>query len=322
MKHDLRTDLERAGALAFERVCGRREFIEGFHRLSKAAKERPDEEALKKLYGWMFVPLSIWPVDVKGAGLHVLGRMARGRALTRAERLICGLLPEAPGADVCNVIAEHEHGVKAGSYEQLIAAQHKFDLIEQELAQSPGLMEDWQKIKATFEVEDYRNAKGIIRRRLGLERNFRPPDWKFSWKTEQQRFQNVFDLFCHRWDLYGMERDRPLLLKLTVNVTPYGTIIMVPRFWSFDPRRDLKWKAITRLHRARNTLKQGVKLSANRAERLQEAERARRLWTEATKAGLKGDRRDQWVMGSLGWDARTSESRLRRLLASGRAGRS
>jgi len=106
------------------------------------------------------------------------------------------------------------------------------------------------------------------------------------------------------------------LLKLTVNVTPYGTVIMIPKYWSFDPKRDLKWGAVTKLHKMREVKRQGPKLSPSRSARREEGDRARALWTEATKAGLKGDRRTQWVMGRLGWDARTDESRLRRLLRS------
>jgi hypothetical protein len=50
------------------------------------------------------------------------------------------------------------------------------------------------------------------------------------------------------------------------------------------------------------------------AERRQEAARARKFWKGATKAGLKGESRDRWVMERLEWDARTDGSRLRRLL--------
>src|SRR4051812_15433525 len=96
----------------------------------------------------------------------------------------------------------------------------------------------------------------------------------------------------------------PLLLKLTVTITPYGTIIMVPKYWSFDPRRDLKWKEIARLHRTRSARKLGPKLISNQAERREEAKRARELWEQATEAGLRGEKREQWVMGRLGWDAR------------------
>jgi len=35
-----------------------------------------------------------------------------------------------------------------------------------------------------------------------------------------------------------MEGDKPLVLKLSVNITQYSTTISVPRYWSFDPRRE------------------------------------------------------------------------------------
>src|SRR5262249_52964745 len=164
-----------------------------------------------------------------------------------------------------------EHAVKAGSYESLIQAQYKFDLLEGELCKNEEFKGDWERLKAQSGVEKYRNAKGVIRRRRVEERNFRGKDWKFSWQTEADRFQVVFDAFCHRWDLYGMEWDRPLLLKLSVNLTPFSTMIEVPRYWSFDPKRDLKWGAITMLHRTREVLRQGPKLSPIRAARGDEA---------------------------------------------------
>jgi hypothetical protein len=36
-----------------------------------------------------------------------------------------------------------------------------------------------------------------------------------------------------RWE------DRPLLLKLSVNLTAFSTMIEVPKYWSFDPKRNL-----------------------------------------------------------------------------------
>ena len=58
----------------------------------------------------------------------------------------------------------------------------------------------------------------------------------------------------------------------------------------------------------REVKRQGPKLSRGVAARRAEAAEARRLWTEATKAGMKGDRRNQWVIARLGWDVRTDES--------------
>ena len=105
-----------------------------------------------------------------------------------------------------------------------------------------------------------------------------------------------------------------MLLKLTVNLTAFGTMIEVPKYWSFDPKRDLNWREITRLHRARGVTKQGPKLSVEKKARESEAAKARDLWQQATKAGLRGDKRNEWVMKRLAWDMRTNPSRLRRLV--------
>jgi hypothetical protein len=314
MKSGLMEDLRRFEKMAFQRAADCTEAIRRFYRLSKKAREGEDFELLKKAYEWVFVPMSIWPVDVRGLCLYLLDCVARGRRVDERARLLCEYLGDAPGREVRAQVAEYEHAVKAGSYESLIEAQYKFDLMETELEENAEFKADWERLKAEFAVEKYRNAKGVVRRRMVQERNFRPRDWKFGWKTEAERFQNVFDAFCHRWDLYGMEKDRPLLLKLSVNLTPFSTMIEVPRYWSFDPKRDLKWGAVTKLHRMREVRRQGPKLSPSRAARHTEAELARRLWREATRAGLKGDGRKEWVMERLGWDARTDASRLRRLM--------
>src|ERR1043166_5800885 len=64
--------------------------------------------------------------------------------------------------------------------------------------------------------------------------------------------------------------------------------------------------------------KKGIKLGVNEGERRQEAEKAGEYWGQATAAGLRGDRRNQWVMGRLGWDPRTDDRKLRRLMEGGR----
>ena len=310
----LRAVLTRFGKMAFVRAADCTEVIKRFYGLSKKAREIRDFELLKRVYQWVFVPMSIWPVDVRGLCLYLLDCVEGKRRVDDGARLLCEYLGDAPGREVCEQVAEYEHAVKTGSYESLIEAQYKFDLMEAELRENAEFKADWEGIKRVFDVAKYRNAKGVVRRRMVQERNFRPADWKFAWKKDSERFQNVFDAFCHRWDLYGMEGDRPLLLKLSVNLTAFSTMIEVPRYWSFDPKRDLKWGAVTKLLRMREVRRQGPKLSPSRAERREEAARAKAFWKEATRAGMKGEGRKTWVMERLGWDARTDESRLRRLL--------
>ena len=111
-----------------------------------------------------------------------------------------------------------------------------------------------------------------------------------------------------------MEGDKPLLQKLSVNVTPFGTMIFIPRYWSFDHNRDLRWRAVTRLHRARGVPRQGAKLSASQAERRKQAEVARKLVSQAMKLGMKGDKRSYWVMAKLGLHPDTHPKQLHRIL--------
>ncbi len=340
MNSSLPEDLERFGRMAFVRAANCAEAISRFHQLNRATRENPDHDLLRKVYEWVFAPMSVWPVDVRGLCLHLLDCIENGRQVDERARLLCELLSDAPPQAVCEPISEYEHAVKEGSYESLIRAQYKFDSMEAELCENAKFKADWERLKRQFPVDKYRNARGVIRRRRVEERNFRASDWRFSWKTEAERFQVVFDAFCHRWNLYGIEgrkvgspspwpsppgegteklqiSNSKEMTKRTPLLTPYRTIIMVPRYWSFDPKRDLKWGAITKLHRMREVPRQGPKLDPSRAARRDEATRAKELWKEATKGGLKGDRRTQWVMGKLGWDARTDESRLRRLMRQG-----
>ncbi len=94
----------------------------------------------------------------------------------------------------------------------------------------------------------------------------------------------------------------------------------VPAYWSFDPKRDLNWPAITALHKARDVPKQGPKLSANQLAARLGSIRARSLWKEATVRNLKGEARTSWMLKQLKWDSRTDERQLRRILAKARDG--
>jgi len=307
-------ELARLDRLAFRRreKCGA--IVHRFHHLPALARKHPDFCFVDQVYPWLLVPYSLWPIDVQGLLELLMDTISSGQRVTDEVRLLLSLLSEFPSVTEQDAVAEHEHEVQVGSYERLISAQHKFDLKEEMLSQKPEFKADWELLKRRFDVGRYRDRKGIIRRRMASERNFRPEGWEFRWKKRSERFRVVFDAFCHKWVLYGMEWDRPLLQKLSVNVTPFGTMIFVPRYWSLDHKRDLKWKAVARLHRSRDVHRQGAKLSASQLARYQDRMRALRLRQQARAAGLKGVALSSWVMGKLGWDPRTDERELRRLL--------
>jgi len=307
----LQDALDRHAKLAFRRVRPGAQLIRRFYALPDNIRA---DATIKRISAWLVVPYSLWPIDILGLASHVV-TIAERRKLPSAElRALVSLLGEPPDAATCDAICAHEHLVKGGSYESLIKAQHKFNAREKRLLENREFLADWGWIKQRFNTAKHRSDNGVIRRRMVFERNFRPPNWDFSWNSNDEKFENVFDAFCHKWTLYGMEWDKPLLQKLSVTITPYGTMVVIPRYWSFDHGRDLEWRDIMQLHNARKVPRQGPKLTVNQAERRAMAIVAQKQLAVAKRRGLKGDARDYWVMQKIGLPPNTDPRQLRRLL--------
>jgi hypothetical protein len=285
------------------------------HQLSAIARADAAYTALELMRRWLLTPFTLWPVDFIGLCGHLLDSIENSKKLDADTELLLSFVTDEPLPGEHAAIAEHEHHVQTGNYESLITAQPKFTHTEQMLFENPAFQADWRRFKARFDVDEYRDRKGIIRRRLAQERSFHPERWEFRWRRREDRFRIAFDAFCHRWVLYGMEGECPLLQKLSVNVTPFGTMLFIPRYWSFDWMRDLKWGAVNKLHRSRNVRRQGAKLGQNQRDRLKEARQVHQLWCEAKQNGVKGDARYTVVVERMGWHPKTDFSRVRRLLA-------
>jgi len=152
----------------------------------------------------------------------------------------------------------------------------------------------------------------VIRRTMGTERNLRP-EWPNRLSGPEAAFQTAFDAFCMNWNLYGMLHDEPLLLKLAVNLTPYATMIVIPAYWSLDPKRDVRWGEIARLHRARARQRQGAALKEGKEHRRKQVLKLGELDAEAKRRGLRGELKHAFLCEGLGWVPETSAKRLSRL---------
>jgi hypothetical protein len=316
VQNSLKDDLRRLDALAYHRLEWSGDLVREFHRLRKSAGKHPDFDLLEKVCVWLLVPLTLWPIDFHGLCAVVQQRIGAGERLENELHLLIESLPPLPSEKVQQVVAAHEHEVQHGDYEAQVKpeAGEKYRLMEERLMKRPQFRDDWEAIKAQFDVTKYQDYKHIIRRRRVSERAFRDDGWNLDWTEPGARFQALFDVFCHRWNLYGMDGDRPLLMKLTVNLTPHGTMIFIPSWWSLDHTRDFSWPEIKKLHHARVASKQGAKLTRNQMEQDAEAEKAARLDAEAKAKGLKGERRADWVMEQLGWGNKDPRQ-LRRVLS-------
>jgi hypothetical protein len=92
-------------------------------------------------------------------------------------------------------------------------------------------------------------------------------------------------------------------------------MIHIPAYWSFDPKRDIRWVAIAKLHRVRVPGRQGAALAEGLAQRMNDAKKLRRLDWEALRRGLKGDKKHAFLCAGLGFDVRTDPKRISRLRA-------
>ncbi len=102
---------------------------------------------------------------------------------------------------------------------------------------------------------------------------------------------------------------------MPINLSPYGTMIHIPAYWSFDPKRDIRWDAIAKLHLARVSGRQGFALAEGLADRMRAAEKLRHLDQTAHRLGLKGEKRHAFLCAGLGWVPGTSPKRISRLRA-------
>lgn len=304
-------DLKRLETRAFDRAAWATECLRRYHAVTQKLDAAVASQ-LRRLYDWMFTPPTLWPFNVQDVMEDCLTILEKGKRLNPRHRLIIDLLPEPPDETICAAVADHEHHVQKGTYENLIKTQAKYAQNELVTRTDPELNHQWTRIKAAFDVQRYCDHKGVIRRTMSAERNMRP-SFSVNLRRRPEAFQAAFDAFCLRWNLYGMQHDQPLPLKLAVNLTPFGTLIHIPAYWSFDPKRDIRWDAIAKLHRTRVHGRQGSALAAGVAERIQNAVKLRQLDQEVHRLGLKGQKKHAFICQSLGWDVRTSPKRLSRL---------
>ena len=226
-------DLEKLNARAFDRADWAEKALQRYHSVIEKL-DAVVAQQLSGLYRWMFVPPTLWPFNVQDVLEDCLAALEQGKRLNSRHGLLIELLPDPPDETICAGVAAHELHVQKGNYENLVKTQAKYAQNELAIRTDPELRRQWARIKAAFDVQTYRDHKGVIRRTMTVERNLRP-SFSVNMRRRDEIFHAVFDAFCMRWNLYGMQHDEPLPLKFTVNLTPHGTMIHIPAYWSFDP---------------------------------------------------------------------------------------
>lgn len=310
-------DLRRLAKQAYHRSEWSSELVRRYHR-ERTSIPAHLAEPVQHLYRLFLAPMTLWPFNIQGFLERLLDTIKSRRKLDAATELLFEVLPPLPDESTIETVTAHEHDVQSGKYEHLVPASlAKFAASERALSSNRAFQTDWKKVTDSFDVARRADHKGVIRRIMIPERNLRT-NFDPDWKTEPGRFQAVFDTFCAKWNLYGMQNGKPLLQKLSVNLTPFGTMIFIPAYWSFDPKRDVDWGSITKLHKSRGQHRQGPSLAEGAEQRRADAEKLVELEAEAKNRKLRGAKRHEFLCKGLGWNLGTDAkriSRLRKLLA-------
>ena len=276
---------------------------------------------LYTLKQWILCPFSSWPNDFRGMGEFVCNEIKAGRGIDREMATLLEFLKPVPSDEEQEAIGEYEYEVQLGNYDDLVRNDIKYQVRMKELEESGKFRAHFDLLQALYDLDEMAGTSGVIRRTMLGERNFRPKDFRFDWSTKRIRFQNVFDGFCWHHELYGLEKKNgkwvPLLMKVTVNVTPHGTMIYVPKWMSFDLKRDLIIKAVTELHKSRGTLRQGPKISESRLDKQDLAKAVYLAEQKAKEKDYKGPKRFDFITGETGLPRGFDRRRIRELINQG-----
>lgn len=291
---------------------------EPFRKLYKILKGRrfyhePDRLRIYFVKQWLQVPFSLWPADFAGIGEHIAREIAEGRSLDDHMAFMLDGLERYPLPSAQEIVAEEERLAEAGDYTRFLQNPVKFEAKQAELISNMELQRRWRRFKELFNVEKYRGPDGLNRRTMLTERNERSDSWKFNPDDDRSIYQTALDLLCQEFDLLGFEGDRPLLLKPTVTVTAYGTMIVIPKYMSYDHRRDFVTRALKRAHNVHAPMRQGNKWSISRQHKNMKAARTYLYDYKAQKAGLAGEVRRQFVIEHAQLHPGTSTREIRRL---------
>lgn len=181
---------------------------------------------------------------------------------------------------------------RCGNYEDFLTetARKKYEEFERALTGSKEFSRDWEMLKTLYPDYKKLGREFVLHRRQVNERGWSRGSGT-PFESLADGFRAAFDLFCWKYYLWGMDlvKDVPLLLKPSVNVTPFGTQIFIPAYMSYDARRDFNHAKIAKLHRAKGVRRQGVAFSEARIENTNLAKRAQKLYADGKQLGFRGN---------------------------------
>ncbi|MBW7894887.1 MAG: hypothetical protein H3C27_07195 [Opitutaceae bacterium] len=298
-RRSLRLSLKRLRDLRFHRAEACSDIVCDWFKIRNKIDRHPLADDLWRVHDWLIAPLTLQALDYRGLAKHIVEVLRTGEDFDGDMILLLRLIDEPPSSRKVALMTKHEAAVAEGLYDGLTKQPRRYEELVMKMEADQTLRTFWNRIRSHYARQFRPNTRGVMRRTLSKERGF-SPCCAFNWKSKRDRFQITFDALCHRWCLYGYEKDTPLALKLTANSTPHGTMIFVPRGMSLAANGTFVWKAISQIHMAHGASRQGDKLFEIRIQRSKDRIKAKQLDAEARQMGLRGEPRYQYTLTKMG----------------------
>jgi hypothetical protein len=209
-----------------------------------------------------------------------------------------------------NLLIQSEHQRRAGSFEDLYVAEVKYEGYKKRVMEAREYLNDFRILKMQFR-RVFKPGVRILRSDLAEKCGSSPPHTQ----EPDSGFQEAFDFFCWKWFLDGVEGDEPMVTKLSFDITPFGTSVFVPGYWSFDPSRDIKWKQLKAFHESRGAVKrQGKAFEPNRRNRQTKERLILEAAEESRARGERGNTMIQSIIDKVGLVPNTPSAYIYRLI--------
>ncbi|MDB6027458.1 MAG: hypothetical protein JWM68_3681 [Verrucomicrobiales bacterium] len=268
------------------------------------------------LLQWCTVPFTLWVLDFAGFGRMIAAKINAREEIDHRIPILLKKLEQLPSASTQERVSKHESDIQTGNYEKFLRNSAKYDAMEKDLPNNPRIAQGWNEIQSLFDITKYRNnVTGIVRHTHLLDRGYRPSRWEYDRADDKERwlFQAFFDLFCAENNLLGMEFDRPLLARLTVIRTIFGTQLTVPRHMSFNAFDDMNWGEFQEVHADEDLGWHGPKASEGNVSKKAMLRIFYEAHEYAESQGWTGDKRWSYVENKCGLRPNTDRGTLRRL---------
>lgn len=311
----------RGRAFGMHKKCGAT--LKQLYRYLRSRVHKKHHKWLYIAKNWTIAPHSEWPNDIENLGKLVCDQIAAEQEIDRELATLLYFIKDVPDQTEQDAVAAKENFVQAGNYDSYVKNHEKYKLKLKDLDEDAEFHRDKWLLCDVVDLDALADGSNVIRRTMCAERNFRLAQHRLRWKNKRRRNQHLVDAFCWKWELYGFEKIDgkwvPLLMKVTVNVTPWGLMIFIPKWMSFDLQRDFIIRELSNLMRARGVAPQGSKRGEGKLAR-EELAREAYLANEAAKEmGIKGDERYEFIIQQTHLHPDTDDRRIRELICEGEA---